>query len=93
MWGVAGGICWPLLDLSRIGRRQYSNEVVDVQAIVHSHSPTVIPFSRTSAASVALTFPLTVMAAVANAIYNALGKRFYALPMSPPKVWKALSTK
>ncbi|HEY7844940.1 MAG TPA: xanthine dehydrogenase family protein molybdopterin-binding subunit, partial [Bradyrhizobium sp.] len=27
-----------------------------------------------------------VMAAVANAIYNALGKRFYSLPMSPPKV-------
>jgi CO/xanthine dehydrogenase Mo-binding subunit len=27
-----------------------------------------------------------VMAAVANAVYNALGKRFYSLPMSPPKV-------
>jgi CO/xanthine dehydrogenase Mo-binding subunit len=26
------------------------------------------------------------MAAVANAVYNALGKRFYSLPMSPPKV-------
>ena len=31
-----------------------------------------------------------VMAAVANAIYNALGKRFYALPMSPPKVLEVL---
>jgi CO/xanthine dehydrogenase Mo-binding subunit len=30
------------------------------------------------------------MAAVANAIYNALGKRFYALPMSPPKVLEVL---
>jgi CO/xanthine dehydrogenase Mo-binding subunit len=27
-----------------------------------------------------------VMAAVANAVHNALGKRYYALPMSPPKV-------
>jgi CO/xanthine dehydrogenase Mo-binding subunit len=31
-----------------------------------------------------------VMAAVANAIYNALGKRFYSLPMSPPKVSEVL---
>ena len=27
-----------------------------------------------------------VMAAVANAVHNALGRRFYSLPMSPPKV-------
>jgi CO/xanthine dehydrogenase Mo-binding subunit len=33
---------------------------------------------------------IPVMAAVANAIYNATGKRFYALPMSPPKVLEAL---
>ena len=31
-----------------------------------------------------------VMAAVANAVYNALGLRFYSLPMSPPKVLAAL---
>ena len=31
-----------------------------------------------------------VMAAVANAIHNALGKRFYSLPMSPPKVLEVL---
>ncbi|MGY4419968.1 CO/xanthine dehydrogenase Mo-binding subunit [Bradyrhizobium sp. JR6.1] len=31
-----------------------------------------------------------VMAAVANAVHNALGKRFYSLPMSPPKVSAAL---
>ena len=31
-----------------------------------------------------------VMAAVANAIHNALGKRFYSLPMSPPRVLAAL---
>jgi CO/xanthine dehydrogenase Mo-binding subunit len=30
------------------------------------------------------------LAAVSNAIYNALGKRFYSLPMSPPKVLAAL---
>jgi CO/xanthine dehydrogenase Mo-binding subunit len=30
------------------------------------------------------------MAAVANAIHNALGKRFYSLPMSPPRVLAAL---
>jgi CO/xanthine dehydrogenase Mo-binding subunit len=30
------------------------------------------------------------MAAVANAIHNALGLRFYSLPMSPPKVSAAL---
>jgi CO/xanthine dehydrogenase Mo-binding subunit len=31
-----------------------------------------------------------VMAAVANAVYNALGRRFYSLPMSPPKVSEVL---
>jgi xanthine dehydrogenase molybdenum-binding subunit len=31
-------------------------------------------------------------AAVANAIYHATGKRLTDLPMSPPKVWKALSS-
>ena len=31
-----------------------------------------------------------VMAAVANAIHNALGKRFYSLPMSPPVVLEML---
>ncbi len=30
------------------------------------------------------------LAAIANAIYNALGKRFYSLPMSPPKVLERL---
>lgn len=31
-----------------------------------------------------------VMAAVANALHNALGLRFYSLPMSPPKVLDVL---
>jgi CO/xanthine dehydrogenase Mo-binding subunit len=31
-----------------------------------------------------------VMAAVANAVHNALGKRFYDLPMSPPRVTEVL---
>jgi CO/xanthine dehydrogenase Mo-binding subunit len=31
-----------------------------------------------------------VMAAVANAIHHALGKRFFSLPMSPPKVLEML---
>lgn len=31
-----------------------------------------------------------VMAAVANAVHDALGRRFYALPMSPPKVVEVL---
>jgi CO/xanthine dehydrogenase Mo-binding subunit len=31
-----------------------------------------------------------VMAAVANAIHNALGKRFYSLPMSPPVVLEVI---
>ena len=30
------------------------------------------------------------LAAVANAVYNAVGRRFYALPMSPPRVLAAL---
>ncbi len=30
------------------------------------------------------------LAAIANAIYNAVGKRFYSLPMSPPKVLEGL---
>jgi CO/xanthine dehydrogenase Mo-binding subunit len=34
-----------------------------------------------------------VMAAVANAIHNALGKRFFSLPMSPPVVLAALEAK
>jgi CO/xanthine dehydrogenase Mo-binding subunit len=31
------------------------------------------------------------LAAIRNAVYNALGKRFYSLPMSPPKVLEALN--
>ena len=34
-----------------------------------------------------------VMAAVANAIHNALGKRFYSLPMSPPRVLEVIEGK
>jgi CO/xanthine dehydrogenase Mo-binding subunit len=34
-----------------------------------------------------------VMAAVANAVHDALGKRFYGLPMSPPRVLTTLDTK
>src|SRR6266571_4729345 len=34
-----------------------------------------------------------VMAAVANAVHNALGKRFYSLPMSPPKVLDVIEAK
>jgi CO/xanthine dehydrogenase Mo-binding subunit len=30
------------------------------------------------------------LAAVANAVANALGKRFYSLPMSPPRVLEVL---
>ena len=33
------------------------------------------------------------LAAIANAIYNAVGKRFYSLPMSPPKVLEGLEQK
>jgi len=33
---------------------------------------------------------IPVMSAVANAIHNALGLRFYSLPMSPPKISAAL---
>jgi CO/xanthine dehydrogenase Mo-binding subunit len=33
------------------------------------------------------------MAAMANAIHNAIGKRLTDLPMSPPKVLAALSAK
>ena len=31
-----------------------------------------------------------VLSAVANAIYDALGKRYYSLPMSPPKILEGL---
>ena len=34
-----------------------------------------------------------VMAAVANAVHNALGKRFYSLPMSPPKVLEVIDAR
>ena len=33
---------------------------------------------------------IPVMAAVSSAVYNALGKRFYSLPLSPPKVLAVL---
>ena len=32
-------------------------------------------------------------ATIANAIYRAVGVRLTELPMSPPKVWKGMSTK
>ncbi len=31
------------------------------------------------------------LSAIANAIYDAVGKRFYSLPMSPPKVLEVLN--
>ena len=33
------------------------------------------------------------LAAIRNAVYNALGIRYYSLPMSPPKVLEALETR
>jgi len=33
---------------------------------------------------------IPVMAAIGSAVYQALGKRFYSLPMSPPVVSAAL---
>ena len=34
-----------------------------------------------------------VMAAVANAIYDAIGKRYYSLPMSPPRILEGLEVR
>jgi CO/xanthine dehydrogenase Mo-binding subunit len=33
---------------------------------------------------------IPVMAAVSSAVHNAIGKRFYALPLSPPNVLAVL---
>jgi CO/xanthine dehydrogenase Mo-binding subunit len=33
---------------------------------------------------------IPVMAAISSAVHNALGKRFYSLPMSPPKVLEVI---
>jgi CO/xanthine dehydrogenase Mo-binding subunit len=36
---------------------------------------------------------IPVMAAISSAVYNALGKRFYSLPMSPPKVLEVIDAR
>jgi xanthine dehydrogenase molybdenum-binding subunit len=55
----------------------------------HTYEPTG-PFGAKGIGEAALS---SVGSAVANAIYNAIGIRFYELPITPEKVLKALKEK
>jgi xanthine dehydrogenase molybdenum-binding subunit len=55
----------------------------------HAYEPTG-PFGAKGIGEAALS---SVGSAVANAIYNAIGIRFYELPITPEKVLKALREK
>jgi xanthine dehydrogenase molybdenum-binding subunit len=55
----------------------------------HTYEPTG-PFGAKGIGEAALS---SVASAIANAVYNAIGIRFYELPITPEKVLKALEEK
>ena len=98
--GVAQGIGWALSEEYIYDKRGHVDNAgfLDYRMPVCSDLPmldTVMievpnpkhPQGVRGVGEVPLVPPL---AAVANAVYHALGKRFYALPMSPPRVLETL---
>jgi len=99
--GVAQGVGWALNEefiYDKNGRLDNAG-FLDYRMPVASDLPTIDavmveipnpdhPYGVKGVGEIPLVPPL---AAIANAIANATGKRLYELPMSPPKVLKALS--
>jgi CO/xanthine dehydrogenase Mo-binding subunit len=65
-----------------------ASDLPEIDAVMIEIPNPAHPFGVKGVGEIPLVPPL---AAIANAIANASGKRLYELPMSPPKVLKALS--
>jgi len=98
--GVAQGIGWALNEeyiydkhgrLDNAGFLDYrmpvASDLPPIDAVTIEVPNPNHPYGVKGVGEIPLVPPL---AAIANAVYNATGKRLYELPMSPPKVLKAL---
>ena len=99
--GVVQGIGWALNEefiyhesgrLDNAGFLDYrmpvASDLPEIDAVMIEIPNPAHPFGVKGVGEIPLVPPL---AAIANAIANASGKRLYELPMSPPKVLKVLS--
>ena len=99
--GVVQGIGWALNEefiynesgrLDNAGFLDYrmpvASDLPEIDAVMIEIPNPAHPFGVKGVGEIPLVPPL---AAIANAIANASGKRLYELPMSPPKVFQALS--
>ena len=69
-------------------RMPVASDLPEIDAVMIEIPNPAHPFGVKGVGEIPLVPPL---AAIANAIANASGKRLYELPMSPPKVLQALS--
>jgi xanthine dehydrogenase YagR molybdenum-binding subunit len=74
----------PTLDNYKL---PFAKEVPDIETVLIEHYGA---FSSTDAAGIGEPANVAAAAAIANAVYNALGVRLYELPMTPDKVLAAL---
>lgn len=101
--GVAQGIGWALNeeywldDQHRMRNASYldyrmptSLDLPLIETIIVEVPNPAHPFGVRGVGETPIVAP---PAAVANAIYHAIGQRMTELPMSPPRVWKAMSQK
>ena len=87
VYDAQGRVLNPRLGPYRIYQ---ADEMPAMQAIlVQTYEPTG-PYGAKAVAEIPID---GVAPALANAIYNATGVRFYELPLTPEKVWRALSGK
>lgn len=99
--GVVQGICWALNEefiyhesgrLDNAGFLDYrmpvASDLPSIDAVIIEIPNPDHPHGVKGVGEIPLVPPL---AAIANAIANASGKRLYELPMSPPKVFSALN--
>jgi CO/xanthine dehydrogenase Mo-binding subunit len=98
--GVVQGIGWALNEefiydkngrLDNAGFLDYrmpvASDLPEIDAVIVENPNPAHPYGVKGVGEIPLVPPL---AAIANAIAHASGKRMYELPMSPPKVLKAL---
>jgi xanthine dehydrogenase YagR molybdenum-binding subunit len=65
----------------------YSREIPKIEPLIIEHYGA---FSSTDASGIGEPANVATAAAIANAVYNAIGVRMYELPMTPDKVLRAL---
>jgi xanthine dehydrogenase YagR molybdenum-binding subunit len=65
----------------------YAKEIPQIESVLIEHYGA---FSSTDASGIGEPANVATAAAIANAVYNAIGVRLYELPMTPDKVLAAL---